>query len=131
VPGAAGAATGPVWRKTGAALMSNNMQEASAVLEARWAYNDTLARRADQSRATWFPLAVIALLCVLPALQFTGNYNYLLHLVLLTASYVAMASGWIILGGFTGYISLGHNVFFAIGGYFAGMLLARYGISAI
>jgi branched-chain amino acid transport system permease protein len=40
--------------------------------------------------------------------------------VLFTACYVAMAAGWNILGGFTGYISLGHNVFFAIGGYFAG-----------
>src|SRR5690606_3408476 len=40
-------------------------------------------------------------------------------------------SGWNILGGFAGYISLGHNVFFAIGGYFAGMLLARYGISTL
>ena len=111
--------------------MANNMQEASAVLEARRAYNETLARRADQSRAMWFPFVVMAVLCALPALQFVGNYNYVLHLVLLTASYVAMASGWNILGGFTGYISLGHNVFFAIGGYFAGMILARYGISAI
>jgi branched-chain amino acid transport system permease protein len=42
-----------------------------------------------------------------------------------------VASGWKILGGFAGYISLGHNVFFAIGGYFAGMIFARYGISTI
>ena len=67
----------------------------------------------------------------LPALQFTGNYNYVLHLTLFTACNVVMASGWNILGGYTGYISLGHNVFFAIGGYFAGMIFARYGISTI
>jgi branched-chain amino acid transport system permease protein len=29
-------------------------------------------------------------------------------------------------GGYTGYISLGHNVFFAIGGYFAGSLLVHF-----
>ncbi len=103
----------------------------SGVLEARRAYNATLVRKADQTRATWFPFAVLAVLIALPALQFAGNYNYVLHLVLLTASYVAMASSWNILGGFTGYISLGHNVFFAIGGYFAGMIMARYGVSAI
>lgn len=112
-------------------MMESGLQETSTVLEARRVHNERLARRADQSRATWFPLVLVALLCLLPAVQFTGNYNYLLHLVLLTASYVAMAAGWNILGGFTGYISLGHNVFFAIGGYFAGVIMARYGISAI
>lgn len=104
---------------------------ASAVVEARRAHNEKLARKADQTRATWFPLAAMAILIALPLLQFTGNYNYLLHMVLFTASYVAMASGWNILGGFAGYISLGHAVFFAIGGYFSGMILARFGISTI
>lgn len=111
--------------------MAVTMQDASAILEARRAHNEALARRADQSRATWFPLALLALLLALPALQLVGNFSYALHLVLFTASYAAMASSWNILGGFTGYISLGHNVFFCIGGYFAGMILARYGISAI
>ncbi|MBB4956069.1 branched-chain amino acid transport system permease protein [Agrobacterium vitis] len=104
---------------------------ASAVVEARRAHNEKLARRADQTRAMWFPIMVLGALSALPLLQFTGNYNYLLHMVLFTASYVAMASGWNILGGFAGYISLGHAVFFAIGGYFSGMLLARYGISTL
>lgn len=101
------------------------------VLVARKAYNAGLAQDVSKERAIWFPVAVLALFLALPALQFLGNYNYLLHLVLFTASYVVMASGWNILGGFTGYISLGHNVFFAVGGYFAGMIFARYGISTI
>lgn len=104
---------------------------ARAVIEARKAYNESLASRGDQKRAIWFPLAVLAVLLALPVVQFTGNYNYVLHLVLFTASYVTMAAGWNILGGFAGYISLGHSVFFAIGGYFAGMICARYGISTI
>lgn len=101
------------------------------VLSARQAYNAGLSCEAPKGRAVWFPLAILALLLALPALQLTGNYNYALHLVLYTACYVVMASGWNILGGFTGYISLGHNVFFAVGGYFAGMIFARYGISTI
>jgi len=105
--------------------------DSSNVIEARKKHNDNLARGNDKTRATWFPLTLMALLLVLPALQFLGNYNYLLHMVLFTASYAVMASGWNILGGFAGYISLGHNVFFAIGGYFAGMILARYGVSTI
>lgn len=111
--------------------MSDAMQETSAVLEARKAYNETLRIKADQTRATWFPIALMIVLTALPLLQFTGNYNYLLHMVLLTASYVAMASSWNILGGFAGYISLGHNVFFCIGGYFSGMILAYTGVSTI
>ncbi|MBB3319493.1 MULTISPECIES: branched-chain amino acid ABC transporter permease [unclassified Rhizobium] len=103
----------------------------NSVVEARRAHNEKLALKADQTRATWFPLALLTILIALPLLQFAGNFNYLLHLVLFAASFVAMASGWNILGGFAGYISLGHSVFFGIGGYVAGMLLARYGISTI
>lgn len=107
------------------------IQDTSQVLAERKAHNEKLAAHADKKRATWFPFAVLALFFALPLLQFTGNYNYVLHLVLFTACYVVMASGWNILGGFAGYISLGHNVFFAVGGYFAGMIFARFGISTI
>ena len=103
----------------------------SDILAARRAYNDSLVRAADRTRATWFPVLLLVVLVALPALQFVGNYNYVIHLALYTMCYVVMASGWNILGGFTGYISLGHNVFFAAGGYFAGMIFARYGISTI
>lgn len=105
--------------------------ETTDILAQREAYNAGLASAADKTRAVWVPIAILAVLLVLPALQFVGNYNYLLHLILFTASYVTMAAGWNILGGFAGYISLGHNVFFAIGGYFAGMIFARYGVSTI
>ena len=111
--------------------MTMALNDTSSVLEAREAHNAKLASVHDKTRVGWFPLALLAVLLVLPALQFVGNYNYVLHLVLFTACYVTMASGWNVLGGFTGYISLGHNVFFAVGGYFAGMIFARYGISTI
>ncbi len=104
---------------------------ASEVVAARRARDSGLAGTVDKTRSAWFPLTLLAALLLLPALQFAGNYNYLIHLTLFTAMYVVMASGWNILGGFTGYISLGHIVFFAIGGYFAGMVFARMGISTI
>ena len=105
--------------------------DTGGVLSARKSYNESIARQADQSRAYWFPPLLLALMLAMPALQFVGNFNYVIHLTLYTACYVVMAAGWNILGGFAGYISLGHNVFFAIGGYFAGMIFARYGISTI
>jgi branched-chain amino acid transport system permease protein len=70
-------------------------------------------------------------LAALPLLQFLGNANYVLHMALYTFMYIAMTSAWNIVGGYTGYISLGHNVFFGIGGYFSGMLLASAGISTL
>ncbi|MHA7778005.1 branched-chain amino acid ABC transporter permease [Roseibium sp. M-1] len=107
------------------------VQSTTEVLAARKAHNEKLAAKADKTRAVWFPLVLLCALLALPLAQFSGNYNYMLHLVLFTACNVVMASGWNILGGFAGYVSLGHNVFFAIGGYFAGMIFARYGISTI
>ncbi|MCY4099594.1 MAG: branched-chain amino acid ABC transporter permease [Rhodobacteraceae bacterium] len=101
------------------------------ILAARERYNQSIAIAVNKKRSLWFPYLVLTLLLVLPALQLIGNFNYVIHLTLFTACYVVMASGWNILGGFTGYISLGHNVFFAIGGYFAGMIFARLDISTI
>jgi len=101
------------------------------VLKARKAYNEDLTRTARKGRLWAAPIGLVAVLAALPLLQFTGNYNYLLHLVLYILMYVTMASSWNILGGYTGYISLGHNVFFCIGGYFSGMLLAYFDISTI
>ena len=101
------------------------------VLEARKDYNRGLAGTREVDRPAWLPLALVGVLLVVPALQFTGGYNYLLHMLLYTMMYVAIVSSWNILGGYTGYISLGHNVFFCVGGYFSGMILAFFGISTI
>ena len=73
---------------------------------------------------------VLLLLSLFPLLQIIyGGLNYHLHFLLYTFMYIAMASGWNIIGGYTGYASLGHNVFFAIGGYFSGALLVFFGLS--
>jgi branched-chain amino acid transport system permease protein len=58
-----------------------------------------------------------------------GGLNYWLHMLLYTFMYIAMASSWNIIGGYAGYTSLGHNVFFAVGGYFAGVLLVYFDVS--
>ena len=46
-----------------------------------------------------------------------------------TMLYVAMASGWNIIGGYAGYTSPGHNVFYAVGAYLSGMLFIYLGVS--
>ena len=108
-----------------------NSAEVDAILAARREHDTQLAtdQRARGSKSGL--LAVLTVLVLLPLIQVTGlNQNYVLHLALYTFMYIALASSWNILGGFAGYISLGHNVFFAIGGYLSGMLLVRYGVSS-
>lgn len=58
-----------------------------------------------------------------------GGLNYWLHMLLFILMNVAIASSWNIIGGYAGYISLGHNVFFAIGGYASAILFAYFGVS--
>ena len=89
------------------------------------------AQKIPSSTAKYVPVIVLmSILFLLPLLQFsTGNINYELHMLLYSFMYIAMASSWNIIGGYTGYISLGHNTFFAIGGYFSAALCAYLGIS--
>jgi branched-chain amino acid transport system permease protein len=101
------------------------------ILQARKRYEAGITTTRAAARPVWLPLALVAILLVIPALQLVGGYNYVLHMILYTLMYVAMASSWNILGGFTGYISLGHPVFYCIGGYFSGLLLAYFGISTL
>ncbi len=80
------------------------------------------------------PAALAGLLLVLaagfPLLHlYQGGLNYWLHMLLFIYMNIAVASSWNIIGGYAGYISLGHNVFLAVGGYFSGILFAYFGLS--
>lgn len=89
-----------------------------------------LATTPSKARSVLLALVLIGLFALpLPAFM-GGNINYQLHMALLVLMYIAMASSWNILGGYAGYVSLGHNVFFAIGGYLSGMILVYFGVSS-
>jgi branched-chain amino acid transport system permease protein len=76
------------------------------------------------------PLVILAILALLPVFQIVnGGLNYWLHMLLYVFLYIIMSSSWNIIGGYAGYVSLGHNVFFAFGAYFAGMLFVYLRIS--
>lgn len=80
-------------------------------------------------RKIFIGLLLIACLAF-PLLQVTiGGMNYWLHMALFIFMNVAIASSWNIIGGYAGYTSLGHNVFFAIGGYAAAIMFAYFGVS--
>lgn len=81
-------------------------------------------------RSRWLvAIVVLVLAACLPLARSLDTYNYVLQVGIAMLMWVSMASSWNILGGYTGYISLGHNVFFGVGAYVSGVLLVEAGIS--
>lgn len=75
-------------------------------------------------------LGTLVVLALFPLLQIAfDGYNYWLHMLLYVFLYIIMATSWNIIGGYAGYISLGHNVFFGVGAYLAGMVFVFFQIS--
>lgn len=69
-----------------------------------------------------------ALLVALAVLPLPIPNVYLRGLMVLTLLYAGLSQGWNILGGYCGQISLGHALYFGIGGYTSSILFTRYGI---
>lgn len=76
-------------------------------------------------------LIALAVLAIVPFARpvVGGSFNYILQIATIALMWVALASSWNIIGGYAGYISLGNNVFYGIGGYFSGALLVYQGWS--
>jgi len=70
-------------------------------------------------------LALSAILLLPLALQSSFVY----HLAIQVCVFAGLATAWNIVGGFAGQLSLGHAVFYGIGSYSAGLLVAKFGIS--
>ena len=82
-------------------------------------------------RLIWVLLALLGILILV--WPFWGT-NYSLRLITMVFMYATMAAAWNLIGGFAGYASFGNVVFFGLGGYGAGVMMARFGwplISAI
>jgi len=76
------------------------------------------------------PPGILVICLVIPMLgPVIGSYTYWLQILTTVFMWVALASSWNIIGGFTGYVSLGHNVFMAIGGYLSAGIFVYYGVS--
>jgi branched-chain amino acid transport system permease protein len=76
------------------------------------------------------PIVLFILLLLFPLLQIVFNgFNYWIHMMLYVFLYIIMASSWNMIGGYAGYISLGHNVFLGFGAYLSGMVFVYFRIS--
>ncbi|CAM5779432.1 branched-chain amino acid ABC transporter ATP-binding protein/permease [Castellaniella caeni] len=71
-------------------------------------------------------LAVLVLAFLVPLALDTAFWTNLFVLIFVFA---ALSIAWNIVGGFAGQLSLGHAVFYGIGGYTATLLTQAYGIS--
>jgi branched-chain amino acid transport system permease protein len=102
-----------------------------AVVDERGLLEETPIRKPGSRSRRVTLIAALALILLFPliAVPLFDSYTYVLQIGMLMLMWIAMSSSWNILGGFAGYISLGHGVFFAIGGYTAGLALAHWGIS--
>jgi branched-chain amino acid transport system permease protein len=70
-------------------------------------------------------LVLLALAVALPAIAPDSATT---NMAVFTVMYVGLATAWNIMGGYTGYISLGHAGFFGFGSYSLGLILAKLGI---
>jgi branched-chain amino acid transport system permease protein len=66
-------------------------------------------------------LAIIAAVAI--ALPFIAPDPATTNVAVFTMMYVGLATAWNIMGGYTGYISLGHAAFFGFGAYALGLML--------
>ena len=64
-------------------------------------------------------VALVAALCAAPLVVTNSYYRYAGVLMVM---YMVLSTSWNLVGGFTGYISLGHAAFFGFGAYSTGIL---------
>ena len=82
------------------------------------------------SLGRWGLLLLMLLLLALPLPQFLfPERNLITDSLLLSFTQmfilIALASNWNLTGGFTGYVDFGHAVFFGIGAYGTGIMMAK------
>jgi ABC-type branched-subunit amino acid transport system permease subunit len=85
---------------------------------------DVARRRRLDSRSAVLVLVLLVLVCVPLSYPFLTTYSYVLQIITMALMWVALTSSWNLIGGYAGYVSLGHNVFLAAGAYFSGGLFA-------
>lgn len=70
-------------------------------------------------------LALVAVVLLFPAL---APDPFILSVGVVILSYAVLATSWNLVGGFTGYVSLGHAAYSGLGGYATALLILRTGL---
>ena len=64
------------------------------------------------------------------AFPFLFSTQWIVNAGIFAVMYAALATAWNLLGGYSGYLSLGHSAFFGIGAYAIGVTFTHVGIGA-
>jgi len=79
--------------------------------------------------APWLRAALVAVpVAAALGLPAYGSDPSIVNIGVFTLMYVGLASAWNIMGGYTGYVSLGHAGFFGVGAYALGLFVDRLGV---
>ncbi len=80
-----------------------------------------------RSRGIRLALLVVGAAMVL-SFPFLAPNPYILSVGVVILNYAVLATGWNFVGGFTGYMSLGHAAYFGLGAYGTGLLITHAGL---
>jgi len=69
-------------------------------------------------------------MCALVAFPFVFSQHWVLNMAFFVLMYAGLAQAWNLLGGYSGYISLGHVAFFGLGAYSEAILFSHIGIGS-
>lgn len=82
-------------------------------------------------RHRWNYAAVGAVAAVLAASPLVVTNSYYRYAGVLMVMFMVMATSWNLVGGFTGYVSLGHAAFFGFGAYSTGLIAGNSRLSVV
>ncbi|HLL64905.1 MAG TPA: branched-chain amino acid ABC transporter permease [Micromonosporaceae bacterium] len=82
------------------------------------------------SRRVGSGAAVLVLAAALLSFPSLAPNPYILSAGIVVLNYAVLATSWNFVGGFTGYISLGHGALAGLGGYGTGLLVTRGGLNS-
>ncbi|MFG1398271.1 branched-chain amino acid ABC transporter ATP-binding protein/permease [Roseixanthobacter pseudopolyaromaticivorans] len=71
-------------------------------------------------------LIALALLLIIPVVS---GSPFVVHVFVTICVFAALSTAWNIVGGYAGQLSLGHMVFYGIGGYTTALLITHFGLT--
>jgi branched-chain amino acid transport system permease protein len=80
-----------------------------------------------KNRGNFIILAIVAVILALT--PFFVRKDYMLSIFINIFLFAYLSQSWNILGGYAGYLSLGHTVFFGIGAYTSSLMFLHLGVS--
>jgi branched-chain amino acid transport system permease protein len=75
-------------------------------------------------------LRTVIVLGALLAVPYLFSANWIVNIGVYTLMYAGLATAWNLLGGYSGYVSLGHVAFFGIGAYVVAIMFEHGGIGS-